>query len=225
MCRAKGMSMSDRWARFAPLSGVLFAVLAVVGIVGSPETPEGNASSLSVIAFYRTHSSEVKTFNVIFVLAFVVVVLFAGALRSYLRRTPAAEGPAAVALAGALLMAAGAIIGSSVEFGLAENLSHLEPATVQTLNLLSDEIFLPVLCGAFLFGISSGVAILRGAKLPKWLGWVAIVIGILALVPSPATLPALFALVIWSVIVSILMYIRLGKPVGDQPGPEATATV
>jgi hypothetical protein len=211
--------VSDRWARFAPLLGVLFAVLTIVGFVGSPETPEGNASSAAVIAFYRDHASEVKTFNVIFVLAFVLLVLFAGALRSYLRRTPAAEGPAAIALAGAVLMAAGAIIGSSVEFGLAENLNHLEPATAQALNLLSDEIFLPVLCGAFLFAISSGIAVLRGAALPKWLGWVAIVIAVLALVPTPATLPALFALVIWSVIVSILIFLRLRAPEPDQPEP------
>jgi hypothetical protein len=79
--------------------------------------------------------------------------------------------------------------------------------------------FLPLIGGAFLFGIGSGLAILRGARLPKWLGWVVIVLGIAALIP-PASFPALVGFAIWSVIVSILMYVRIGgaqKPEADAP--------
>jgi hypothetical protein len=54
---------------------------------------------------------------------------------------------------------------------------------------------------------------MRGAALPKWLGWVAIVIGILTLIP-PTSFPALFAFLIWTVIVSVLMYLRGGGSVG-----------
>lgn len=79
--------------------------------------------------------------------------------------------------------AASALIGIAVELGIAENLTHLELSTVQAMNLISDELFLPSFAGAFLFGLASGIAILRGARLPKWLGWVAIVIGVLALIP------------------------------------------
>jgi hypothetical protein len=213
--------MSDRLSRLAPLTGVIFAVLAVVGVFSGSETPEANASSAKVIAFYRAHSSEVKTSTIIFVFAFLFLVLFAGSLRSYMRRTPAADGPAAIVLAGAVLMTAGALTSSSVEFGLAENLSHLEPATAQTMSLLSNELFLPVLGGAFLFAIASGLAILRGARLPNWLGWVAIVLGIAALIP-PASFPALLGFVIWSIIVSVLIYLRTGPgapaPPMDAPG-------
>ena len=75
--------------------------------------------------------------------------------------------------------------------------------------MLSNELFLPILGGAFVFGVCAGLAIVRGAALPTWLGWVAIVLGIVTLFP-PIGFFALFGFVIWTVIVSVLMYQRTG---------------
>jgi len=205
---------TDRWSRFAPLTGVLFGVLVIAGVFSAGgETPKADAGPAKVIAFYAANRSEIETSAILFALAFLALLLFGGALRSYLRRTPAAEGLGALTLAGAVLMAAGALIGTGVEYGLAHNLSHFSPQTAQTLNFLSQELFLPVLAGAFVFGLCSGIAILRGAELPTWLGWVAIVLGIGALIP-PASFPALIGFVLWSIVVAILIYSRLGAPAG-----------
>ncbi len=209
--------MTDRWSRLASLTGVAFAVLTVVAIFSGGETPDANASPVKVIAYYGTHRSEVETSAILFALAFLVVVLFAGALRSYVR--PAAEGLGALILAGAVMMSIGATIGSGVEYALAKQLPHLGPQTAQALNVIGNEIFLPVIAGAFVFALSSGLAILRGAPLPRWLGWVAIVLAIVVIIP-PASFPALLAFVIWSVIVSILMYVRSGQPVPSAPAPQ-----
>lgn len=57
-----------------------------------------------------------------------------------------------------------------------------------------------------MFGIASGIAILRGAPLPNWLGWVAILIGIV--VVTPAEFVAVIVLAVWIVIVSILIATR-----------------
>jgi hypothetical protein len=207
---------TDRWSRFAPLTGVLFGVLVIAAVFTSGgETPEAKARPAKVIAYYATNRSEIETSAILFALAFLVLLLFGGALRSYLRRTPGAEGLGALTLAGAVLMAAGALVGTGIEYGLAHNLSHFAPSVVQTLNFLSQELFLPVLAGAFVFGVCSGIAILRGAELPTWLGWVAIVLGVGALIP-PASFPALIGFVLWSIVVGILMYSRLGEP-ADTP--------
>lgn len=206
--------MTDRWSRLAPLTGIGFAVLTVVAVFSNTaETPKASASVAKVISYYAVHRSEVETTAILFALAFLVLVLFAGALRSYLRRTPAAEGLASLVLAGGVMMATGALIGSGVEYGLAHNLHSLSPAEAHTLNFLSQELFLPILGGAFVFAICSGLAILRGAALPKWLGWVAIVLGIAAIIP-PTSLPSLLGFAIWTIIVSVLMYMRLGAPAG-----------
>ena len=203
--------MTDRWSKLAPLTGVLFAVLVLAAVFVGGETPEANASAVKVIAYFGTHRSEAETSDILFALAFVVVVLFAGALRSYVR--PAAEGLGALILAGAAIMAVGAVTASGVEYGLAHHIGELSPSTAQTLNVLSNELGLPILAGAFVFAISSGLAILRGAALPKWLGWVAIVLAIAVLIP-PAGFPALFGFGLWSIVVSILMYLRTDATAG-----------
>ncbi|HXW58437.1 MAG TPA: hypothetical protein VEJ23_03050 [Solirubrobacteraceae bacterium] len=201
--------MSDQWKRLAPLTGVLFTLLIVVAIITSNgETPKPSASPAKVVLYYASHRSEVETSGILFALAFLVLVLFAGALRSYLR--PAAEGLGALVLAGSVLMAVGALTGGGLEYGIAHNLHDLTPEMAKTLNFVSNELFLPLVAGAFIFGVCSGLAILRGAPLPNWLGVVAILIGIVSLVP-PAGMGALFAFVIWTVVVAVLMYMRSGK--------------
>jgi hypothetical protein len=211
--------MSDRWGRFAPLTGVLFAVLVIGAVFTSgEETPKASASVAKVVAFYTKNRSEVETSGILFALAFLVLVLFAGALRSYLRRTGAADGLGALVLAGGILMAAGALTGTGLEYGIAHNLQHLTPQVAQTLNFISQEVFLPVLAGAFILAICSGLAILGGAAFPKWLGWVAIMLAIVVLIP-PASFPALIGFVVWSIIVSVIMYRRSGAPVAATSTP------
>lgn len=207
--------MSDRLGRLAPLTGVLFAIAAVVAAFAGEETPNANSSAVKVILYYHAHRSKIETSSLLFAIAFLIFVFFAGALRSYLRRTPAAEGAAALVLAGGVIVTIGAAVGGSIEYGLAHNISHLSPAAAQAVNVVSNEIFLPLLVGVFVFGVASGVAILRGAALPKWLGWVAIAMGIAALIP-PAFFPMLIVFVIWSAVVSILMY-RRGETVTSTP--------
>ncbi|MGO9247293.1 MAG: hypothetical protein ACLQQB_10305 [Solirubrobacteraceae bacterium] len=210
--------MTDRWSKLAPLTGVLFAVLAVAAVVtNNSESPEAKAGPVKVVAYYTAHRSEVQTSAILFGLAFLVLVLFAGALRAYLRRTAAAEGLGALVLAGAILMAAGALTGTGIEYGLAHNIHSLGLQEARTLNFIGQELFLPVLAGGFVFGICAGLAILRGAALPKWLGWVAIVIGIATLIP-PSSFPALFAFLVWSIVVAILMYMRTGVPASAGAG-------
>ena len=68
------------------------------------------------------------------------------------------------------------------------------------------------------FGIAAGLAILRGGRLPRWLGWVAI--GMAVVVVTPAESLSFLALVVWMVIVSILIWMRGGRP---RPEPAASA--
>ncbi len=204
------MSDRDGLTRLAPLTGVLFAVIVVAAfITSSGETPKASAATPTIRAYFAVHRSAIETSTILFVLAFLVVVLFAGSLRSYLRRTPRVEGLSALVLAGAVLMAAGAAVVGGVEYGLAHQLPHLGPEAIKALNLLDSELGLSIAVGAFIFGISGGLAIVRGAELPTWLGWVAIVLGIAALIP-PIGLVSLLGFVVWSAVVGVLMYLRSG---------------
>lgn len=215
--------MSDRWSRLAPFTGAVFVVLAIAAVIGSgEETPKASASASKVVAFYIKHHSAIERGAILFALTFLALVLFAGALRSYLRRASGCEGLAAMVLAGAILMAVGALTGTGVEYGIAHNLHDLSPETVKTLNFVSMELFLPVLAGGFIFGVCAGLAILRGADLPNWLGWIAVLLGIAAIIP-PASFIALGVLVLWSLAVTIVMYRRSGEPTVTSATPAAQA--
>jgi hypothetical protein len=212
--------MSGRLSRLAPLTGVVFAVLFAVVTLTEKETPEAGASGAKVIAFYTANHSNIKSSNTLLALAFLFFLFFAASLRGYLRRTPAAEPLSALVLAASVLMAAGIAILAGIAFSLAENYSEIQPAAAQVLNLLGNELFFPVVMGACVFGIAAGLAILRGARLPKWLGWVIIVLGVAS--PTPAAEIALFGLVIWIAVVSILIFLRSAPanaaPSADAPG-------
>ena len=55
---------------------------------------------------------------------------------------------------------------------LALDTKDLTPASAQTLNLLQNDFFLPVVLGFALFGILGGLAVVAGRILPVWMGWV-----------------------------------------------------
>ncbi len=209
--------MQDRHVRFVALTGAVWAVLAVIGIVtAGGETPEGSASAAKVVTYYSLHSSEIKTSSVFFVLAFLFLLLFCGVLRAFLRRNPANEPLATLMLAAAAVVTVTAGMLSGVELGLAKNIHHLGPQAAQAVNLVSNEGFLPLLIGGFVFSICNGLAILRGSLLPRWLGWVAIVMAIVFLIP-PIVIVGFFLLVAWSLVVSIFMFMRFSGEV--QPAP------
>lgn len=212
--------MSPRIARFAPLTGALFAILTAIAFFSGEETPDTNATPLKVAAFYHLHRSNIETSAVLIAFAFLFAVFFSGALAGYLRRTGSSPGPTGLIIAGGVLMAAGAGILAGVEYGLAHDLRYFGPQTIQTLNVLDNQLFLPLVIGGSVFGVASGLAILEGSGLPSWLGWVALVLGIVAAIP-PIGFFALLVLLLWSLVVSVMIFLRsdTGEPAPAAPAP------
>lgn len=214
--------MSARFTRLAPLTGVAFAVLAIIAFLSGNETPDSNASPLKILHFYAVHKSSIETTAVLFAFAFLFAVFWAGALAAYLRRTGASAGLTGLIIGGGVLMAVGAGILGGVEYGLAHNLHYFGAQTIQTLNLLANELFLPLVIGGCVFGIASGLAILATGALPAWLGWVALVLGIATAIP-PVGFIALLVFVLWTLVVSILIFARSERGESAEPAPAAGA--
>ena len=105
---------------------------------------------------------------------------------------------------------------SGLGYAPADVPSHLSTQAAQALNVLFNDVFYTLLVGGCVFGIASAVAILRGAALPNWLGWAAIVIGIT--MATPAFWIAAIALFVSVLIVAALIYARTGA-VGDPGQP------
>jgi len=212
--------MVTRLARLGPLTGVVSGALILAAFATSHKPPDANAPGTQVVAFYQAHSTGQQTSDSLWTLAFAIFVFFAGSLRGHLRRTPAAEPISTVALAGAAVLAAGGATYFGFDLALANAPGDLAPAAGQALNVLALDLFLPLSAGGFVFGIASGVAILRSGQLPKWLGWLAIVIGL----AMPAAILALPLLAIWAIVTSLILFKRsstyLHPPTA---GPSSTA--
>lgn len=61
--------------------------------------------------------------------------------------------------------------------------SQLDPVTARTLNVLGGATGLTSGAGLFVFGMCSGLAILREARFPDWMGWLAIAIAVVVMTP------------------------------------------
>jgi hypothetical protein len=204
--------MSTRLDRWAPLTGVVFALLAAAGMASAQVPPGVRSSGETVLAFATKHAAGQRRADLLLIVGFAFLVLFAGSLRSRLQRS-GAEAVASVALAGAAMMSAGAAMYFGFDYALASAPGSLTPAAAQSLNVLALQMVFPLAVGGFVFGVASGVAILRSGALPSWLGWAAIALGLLA----PVWLVQVLLLYVWTVIVSILLW-RRGE--GSLPSPE-----
>jgi hypothetical protein len=208
--------MSDSLRRLAPLTGIPFAILLAYTFFGSPSSPNIHDTGVQVIQHYNDHHSGHLAGDLVGGLAIIFFLFFITSLRSYFKNKPGADGLSMAALVGGIFIGMGGAIFSSLDFALADDYRHIGPQAAQAINVLSNEFFFPFEIGLVVFAISIGLAIVASGALPKWLGWVMVVIGVVAL--SPIGYFGFFVILLWSAIVSVLVYRRLG------PSTAATTT-
>jgi len=193
-----------RWERLAPLTGVIAVaiIVAVFAIGGS--TPDEHDSAAKVQAFYSKHHDKHSVLAFILAISIPFLVFFASSLRSDLRRAGGTGQLANAAFGGGVLAAAGFGILATVHLALtvaAENANTI--ATSQTLNVLDSSDFIPAVAGVGLLVLAAGVSVVRHGGLPKWLGWVGILLGIVTF--TPAGFFAFLAGGVWILIASVLL--------------------
>jgi hypothetical protein len=198
--------MNREW--WAPLTGIAFIVVAIVGFAIGGEPPDADSPAQEIVDHYVDNEGSVMAGAVLGGIAASLLIFFAGYLRKVLS---AAEGPggvlSAVALVGAVILAVGAALDATLSFALAETADDIEPASVQTLQALWDNDFMPFAIGNQVFLLASGLSVVRHGALPKWLGWVAIVLGVIAV--TPIGFAAFIGGAIWIAIVSVILSLRL----------------
>lgn len=204
--------MSAWLSKWAPASGVLAGVLVAIAFFASPNSPGDNATGAQVITWYGSHHTSDFVFDLIGGLALLFLVLFAVALARQVRTGDRwlAHG----ALAGAVFGGVGFLTSLGFDTVLAQDHNRLTVASAQTLNLLENDFFLPILIGFALFGILTGLAVVVGRILPKWMGWVMFVFG-LACLAGPAGFFGVLATVLWVLVAGIWM-VKQGPPVPDR---------
>ena len=218
------MRNNKEW--LVPLTGVAFVVVVILSFVFGGEPPDHEDPVREIVDHYVDNKDAIEIGAVLSTLAGAFLVFFFGYVRKILR---AAEGPGGmlslVAFAGAVIIALGAAIDSTLAFAIAEAADDIDPTATQALQAFWDNDFLPFALGGLLLQLATGISIVRHGALPKWLGWVAIVLGIVSL--TPVGFFAFLVTAVWILVVSVLLARRARAvpttaPPG-QPPPAAPA--
>jgi hypothetical protein len=203
--------MSAWLSKWAPAAGVLAAVLVAISFFAGPNSPGNDATGAQVIAWYGSHHTSDFVFDLIGGLAVLFLVLFAVAMARQVRT--GGRWLAHGALAAAVFGGVGFLTSVGFDTVLAQDHNRLTIASAQTLNLLENDFFLPIVVGFALFGILAGLAVVVGRILPKWMGWVMFAFG-LACLAGPIGFFGVLATMLWVLVAGIWM-VKQGPPVPE----------
>ena len=122
----------------------------------------------------------------------------------------AAEGPqgtlSAISFAGLIVLALGLAIDGTITLTLAETADDIEPSAVQALTALYMNDFIPFIMGTLIFLLATGLSVLRHGGLPRWIGWIAVVLAVMAV--TPLGFVALIGAVLLMAVISVLLTMR-----------------
>jgi hypothetical protein len=177
--------MQDKWTQRAPWTGIVSVALIVVAFIVAGESPDFDASTKEVFNFYNGDQTAQVIASIALIYGAILLVFFAATLRSALRGS---EALSTLVLVGGALEALGMTIFAGLTFTLADlaNSDHparIDPGTLQSLNALNSDLFFPLVIGTAILLLSAGLAILRAGALPRWMGWAALVLGIITVTP------------------------------------------
>jgi hypothetical protein len=153
--------------------------------------------------------------------AVFVGVIFYWHLREWLSTVVANRRLATAGFAGVVLFAVTGGINAGVSWSLADAVDHVSPDTMQTFNVMQNDLT-PFLAGAgaAIFLACTGYIVVRNGLLPKWLGWVGLVLALVSLViPFVGILGA----ALWTLITSIVLLVTKAESPSLQADPPLPA--
>lgn len=210
---------SREW--LVPLTGLATIVVAVIASIISGEPPSADEhSTREIVDYYVDNKDAVEVSAALSVAALTLFVFFGAYLRKVLAAAGAGDGPLPlIAFTGTVVFGVGIAIDNTILFALAEAADDIDPTAVQALQALWDNDFLPILFGIVLLLIGAGLSVVRFGGLPKWLGWVAIVLAVAG--ATPIGFVAFIGGALWVLIVSVLLAVRARGASAPPAGPQA----
>ena len=207
--------------RFAPLSGLVFLVLAIASFVIGGDPPGTDDSTAEIVEYWDDKEGAQFASAILGVWAAAALVWFAASVREAVAKAEGRTGRlAAISFAGAVITAAGVAVGAAFQFTAADVHDDVPPEVLHTISTIYSDFFFPFALGNFLFLVAAGIAAVRHGAFDKRLAWIAIVIGVLSI--TPAGFFAFLAWIPWVGITAIVLY-RQKDPVGSGAAPPPTS--
>lgn len=202
-------SNSRQW--LVPLTGLGFILVGILSFVVGGEPKSADDPAREIVSWYVDNKDSVEVGAILSVVAGVLLVFFGAYLRDVLRAAgPGTDGLSLVAFMGFVVVAVGTAIDGTIMFAAAEAAEDVPAASLVALQALWDNDFLPFILGVELFLWGTGLAVVRTGVLPKWLGWVMIVLAVVGFTPIGFVAAIGSALLV--LILSILLSLRARGP-------------
>jgi hypothetical protein len=193
-------------SRLLVLTGPLFAIAFFVAVLFlEQDPPTESASGKAVVDYFNSHSGStlVGAFGGPVLVALIVV--FFSQLRALARERVAGAGAGpTVMISGAVLWAAGLLVGSWLELGVVIAADKHKEGVAETVNVLLAADWIPFIGGTAVTLIGADMTVLRAGLVARWLGWVALVVGIVALA-GPGGCLGVFVGPLWMLVVGMLL--------------------
>src|SRR4051794_12085175 len=220
--------MAERWKRLAPLSGIVFVGLIVASIVASGDQPDIGDSPAKIAAYYGSHDGATIAQIVMLSYAAVFAVVYFVSIAQFLRAR-GSQTMATIALVGGSLAAVGAGLGAGGTAMMHDGVDHFNADQMQTLNAVSQDMFWPIMvAGMALSTLAIGIAVLRTKALPKWLGIVTVVVGVVG-ISGIGSWFGFMGAGVTTIAIALFAYARLGQPASislpEMPEQRADADV
>ena len=214
----------QRAANLAPLTGIGVLLLGVAGLVvweGPADRPEYNAPGGLILSYFHDRNTVILG-GLLIALSAACLIWFLGSLRDILARAEGAQGRLSMVVHGGgvatatlvLLWPAANILGALYA-------SELTPSGAKLLFLLGNAFAYPVTITAAVFLAATGIVALRTEALPRWLGWLTLVLALWLLIPplgaaagnpeNPAWwtgMAALPAIPLWTTLTALVLVLR-----------------
>jgi hypothetical protein len=189
------------------LCGVVAAILVPLAfLVLSGNTPSETASGASVVSYYSANDFREKAAAIAVIVAAVLLVLFAAQLREVLHAHESGAGVLSLAaFGGGVLASAGLLSAVAVHLALVNTANDGLAEPARALNALDNYMIFAAFGGFAVLLLAAGITTVRRPALPRWLGWVAIVSGVLALPARLGVIGSALGL-IWILVVGILIF-------------------
>jgi hypothetical protein len=199
---------------------VAFVILGIVTFIVGGEPKSADEPVREIVDFYVDNKDSVEAAGIIGVVATLFLIFFGAYLRKVLHAGAPDEWLSLVSFAGLVVISIGLAIDSTISFALAESAEDIDPAAVQALQALWDNDFLPMMLGVLMFLWATGLSVIRHGVLPKWLGWVMVVLGVVGATPIGfvAAIGAAILVVVLSILLSLRARSAPATPDAGSPG-------
>jgi hypothetical protein len=206
----------SKFERFLPIAGIIAGLFYIAAVVLTGDIPDDVNDKRT--AWLKAHEGMTFSSGVATAFFAVFVLFFVTGLRQALRSgEPGESSYSTAALAGGIAL--GSWGGLSALITLAETQAAKDdhPEASFALGYLDSYIWVPFVIAAAVLLVATGLGGIRTAQLPKWLGIVSIVLGVLA-VTGPTGIAVFLLMPLWLIVVGALLSRRLSRSANQQRG-------